>query len=167
VEGIWLSSLRSISTIPRGNGDVSIVGRISRFIHRLQKHCHGNRHAPLSNYPLTKFQPQAQLSFPPGRRCRQRYGTKHLSQTQAVQPWMLVKKVETMHSLKQDNGRPTLTTCTCGKVHFTYGMITFHFEVHEFTFFAGAVARLFAQYQQIYGAEASHSTSSVHNGSCH
>lgn len=48
-----------------------------------------------------------------------------------------------MRFLKQNNGRPRLTMCTCGKVHFSYGSITLHFEAEEFASFAGAVAHLF------------------------
>lgn len=31
-----------------------------------------------------------------------------------------------MHFLKQHDGRAALNMCTCGKVHFSYGSITFH-----------------------------------------
>ena len=30
-----------------------------------------------------------------------------------------------MRFLKQNDGRPTLTMCTCGTVHFSYGSITY------------------------------------------
>ena len=72
-----------------------------------------------------------------------------------------------MPCLKQDNRSPVLNICTCGKVHLSYGSVTFHFEAKEFTFFACAVAQLLAQYQQIYAAGPSYSISSPHIGSCH
>lgn len=49
-----------------------------------------------------------------------------------------------MKFLKQSDGRPTLTMCTCGKVRFHYGSTTLNFEAEKFASFAGAVAHLFA-----------------------
>lgn len=38
-----------------------------------------------------------------------------------------------------------LNLCGCGRLHFTYGPITLHFEREEFQVFAGIVGRLAAQ----------------------
>ena len=40
------------------------------------------------------------------------------------------------------NGQGKLALCECGKLHFTYGAITVHFEREEFFLFAEAVGRL-------------------------
>ena len=72
-----------------------------------------------------------------------------------------------MQFLKQDNGGPALNICACGKVHLSYGTVTFHFETKEFTFFANAIARLYTQYQRVYATGSSHSISSNHADRCH
>ncbi len=72
-----------------------------------------------------------------------------------------------MHTLKQRDSRTALSMCTCGKLHFSYGSITFHFEPDEFTSFAGAVAHLFAQYKQVHSNRQPRSISSLRNDSCH
>lgn len=72
-----------------------------------------------------------------------------------------------MHSLKQHDTRTALSMCTCGKLHFSYGLITLHFEPEEFTSFAGAVAHLLAQYTQVHSARQPSSIPSVHNDICH
>lgn len=38
-----------------------------------------------------------------------------------------------------------LNVCGCGRLHFTYGPITLHFEREEFQVFAEVVGRLAAQ----------------------
>jgi hypothetical protein len=72
-----------------------------------------------------------------------------------------------MHSLKQHDSRTALSMCTCGKLHFSYGLITLHFEHDEFTSFASAVAHLFEQYKQVRSARQPSSIPSVHNDICH
>lgn len=42
-----------------------------------------------------------------------------------------------------------LNICGCGKLHFTYGPLTIHFEHKEFTRFAGEVGRLAAHLQHV------------------
>ena len=79
---------------------------------------------------------------------------------------LITKGTVTMHSVK-DGGRPTLNMCTCGKVHFSYSSITFHFEAEEFISFATAVALLFSQYKHMHTVRLSSSLSSLHNESCH
>lgn len=42
-------------------------------------------------------------------------------------------------------GQAKLNVCGCGKLHFTYGPITLHFDHKEFQVFAEVVGRLAAQ----------------------
>jgi hypothetical protein len=46
------------------------------------------------------------------------------------------------------NGQGKLALCECGKLHFTYGAVTVHFESEEFFLFAEAVGRLSAMIRQ-------------------
>ena len=48
----------------------------------------------------------------------------------------------------KDQGQGRLTLCECGKLHFTYGPVTVHFEREEFFLFAEAVGRLSAMMKQ-------------------
>ncbi len=43
------------------------------------------------------------------------------------------------------NGQAALNACGCGRLHFTYGPITLHFDRDEFQMFAAVVGRLAAQ----------------------
>lgn len=72
-----------------------------------------------------------------------------------------------MQSLKQSDNPITLNLCTCGKVQFSYGPVTLHFEPDDFTAFASAVSRLLARYRQVQTAHPSGSTPSLHNDLCH
>ncbi len=44
-----------------------------------------------------------------------------------------------MERIIQDKGQVVLNVCGCGKLHFTYGPITLHFEREEFLTFADEV----------------------------
>ncbi len=47
------------------------------------------------------------------------------------------------------NEYPMLSLCGCGRLHFTYGPMTLHFDRHEFLLFAIDVNRMAAQVRQI------------------
>ncbi len=51
-----------------------------------------------------------------------------------------------MEKLIHGNGQAGLNVCGCGRLHFTYGPITLHFEREEFQTFAEVVGRLAAQF---------------------
>jgi len=57
-----------------------------------------------------------------------------------------------MEKALKGNGQTTLTACGCGRLHFTYGPITLHFEPVEFLSFAGDAAEAAAQWQKLEGA---------------
>jgi hypothetical protein len=59
------------------------------------------------------------------------------------------------------NGQGKLALCECGKLHFTYGAITVHFEREEFFLFAEAVGRLSAMIKQTAHSLTSRPTSNV------
>ncbi len=46
------------------------------------------------------------------------------------------------------NEHPMLSLCGCGRLHFTYGPMTLHFDRHEFLLFAIDVNRMAAQVRQ-------------------
>ena len=50
-----------------------------------------------------------------------------------------------MDNVIHGNGQAALNVCGCGRLHFTYGPITLHFDRDEFVAFADAVARLASQ----------------------
>ena len=50
-----------------------------------------------------------------------------------------------MDNVIHGNGQAALNLCGCGRLHFTYGPITLHFERDEFEVFAGVVGRLATQ----------------------
>jgi hypothetical protein len=50
-----------------------------------------------------------------------------------------------MEKFIHSKGQAALNVCGCGKLHFTYGPITLHFEHEEFQVFAEVVGRLAAQ----------------------
>lgn len=72
-----------------------------------------------------------------------------------------------MHSLNPRNGRTGINMCTCGKLHFRYGSVTLHFESHEFTLFANAVAHLHARYEELRRPQPSGTIPTLHNDFCH
>ncbi|MCP9448422.1 MAG: hypothetical protein NNA22_12745 [Nitrospira sp.] len=54
-----------------------------------------------------------------------------------------------MDNVIHRQGQAGLNVCGCGKLHFTYGPITLHFEREEFQAFAEVVSRLAAQIPDI------------------
>ena len=54
-----------------------------------------------------------------------------------------------MNNVLHSQGTTALNVCGCGKLHFTYGPITLHFEPQEFVAFAGSIAALLTQFRQI------------------
>ena len=50
-----------------------------------------------------------------------------------------------MDNVIHGNGQAALNVCGCGRLHFTYGPITLHFDRDEFQMFADVVGRLAAQ----------------------
>ncbi|MEW6542598.1 MAG: hypothetical protein AB1411_03205 [Nitrospirota bacterium] len=54
-----------------------------------------------------------------------------------------------MQKVIQGNGQTVLNVCGCGRLHFTYGPMTLHFEREEFMRFAGEVGRLAAHLQHV------------------
>ena len=50
-----------------------------------------------------------------------------------------------MENFIHGNGQVKLNVCGCGKLHFTYGPITLHFDREEFQAFAEVVGQLAAQ----------------------
>jgi hypothetical protein len=53
-----------------------------------------------------------------------------------------------MEDFMNGQGQGKLVLCECGKLHFTYGSVTVHFEREEFFVFAEAVERLSAIVKQ-------------------
>jgi hypothetical protein len=53
-----------------------------------------------------------------------------------------------MEDFMKGQGQGKLALCECGKLHFTYGSVTLHFEREEFFLFAEAVGRLSAMLKQ-------------------
>ena len=49
----------------------------------------------------------------------------------------------------RNDGQTKLALCECGKLHFTYGAVTVHFEREEFFLFAESVRRLSAMIKQV------------------
>lgn len=47
-----------------------------------------------------------------------------------------------MENVMRVDGQSTLALCGCGKLHYTYGPLTLHFEKDEFLRFASSVGRL-------------------------
>ncbi len=54
-----------------------------------------------------------------------------------------------MENVVQGKGQAALNLCGCGKLHFTYGPVTLHFEREEFQAFAETVCRLAYQSRHI------------------
>lgn len=60
-----------------------------------------------------------------------------------------------------------LNVCGCGKLHFTYGSLTLHFEREEFLAFAEVVNQLAAQFRYIKDDPSSVDMSSRIGTFCH
>lgn len=58
---------------------------------------------------------------------------------------LITPKRHHMGHVVHGNRRVKLNVCTCGKLHFTYGPITLHFDRDEFQVFAEVVGKLAAQ----------------------
>jgi hypothetical protein len=54
-----------------------------------------------------------------------------------------------MEQFIHGKGQAALNVCGCGRLHFTYGPITLHFEREEFAKFAGEVGRLAVMLDQL------------------
>lgn len=72
-----------------------------------------------------------------------------------------------MRTLSPRRSRTALALCSCGKLHFSYDSVTFHFEPAEFTAFAEAVAHLFAQYKQSQHEQQIDPFPAIHPHTCH
>lgn len=53
-----------------------------------------------------------------------------------------------MEQVMRGDGQSKVAFCGCGKLHFTYGPVTLHFERDEFLTFADSVSRLGALVRQ-------------------
>lgn len=72
-----------------------------------------------------------------------------------------------MHSTIQGTGRTTLNVCTCGRLHFTYGPITLHFEPSEFLGFAGDVATIATEFRQMQASQLTVQGTTGDGTACH
>lgn len=54
-----------------------------------------------------------------------------------------------MEQFIHGNGQAALNVCGCGRLHFTYGPITLHFEQVEFAIFAHEAGRLAGTLSQL------------------
>lgn len=54
-----------------------------------------------------------------------------------------------MENFIHGNGQAALNLCGCGRLHFTYGPITLHFEQEEFVAYANEVSRLAESLRQL------------------
>jgi hypothetical protein len=63
--------------------------------------------------------------------------------------------------------KATLTTCSCGKLYFTYGPITVQFDPDQFLAFASSVAMLLSQFQQAVKLPNPSGASHAHGDLCH
>lgn len=71
------------------------------------------------------------------------------------------------HRVIHHEGEAVMNVCGCGRLHFTYGPVTLHFEREEFVAFAGQVARLAAQVQQMIDGRGPVLLPRPSNMSCH
>ncbi|HEY6085300.1 MAG TPA: hypothetical protein VIU63_07870 [Nitrospira sp.] len=53
-----------------------------------------------------------------------------------------------MEDVMQGKGQGKLALCGCGKIHFSYGPVTLHFDREEFVLFAESVGWLGAMVKQ-------------------
>jgi hypothetical protein len=72
-----------------------------------------------------------------------------------------------MRQVIQSDGRTALSVCACGKLHFTYGPITLHFEPKEFVDFSGEIAHLGAKFRLIQDGRQPVPTSTINDVVCH
>lgn len=72
-----------------------------------------------------------------------------------------------MHKVLQSNGQTALNICGCGRLHFSYGPLTLHFERDEFLTFAGEVVKLVAQLRQIEDGRHPMLIQGEHAAQCH
>lgn len=72
-----------------------------------------------------------------------------------------------MQQVIRSNGRTALNVCACGKLHFTYGPITLHFEPKEFFAFASNIAHLIAEFRLIQDDPQSIPASTNNDVVCH
>lgn len=72
-----------------------------------------------------------------------------------------------MQQVIRSAGRTALTVCACGKLHFTYGPITLHFETKEFVSFADDIAHLITQFRLIQDDRQSVPASTYNDIVCH
>jgi hypothetical protein len=63
--------------------------------------------------------------------------------------------------------KATLTTCSCGKLYFTYGPITVQLDPDQFLAFASSVAMLESQFQQTVNMPNFSGTSHPNGDLCH
>lgn len=72
-----------------------------------------------------------------------------------------------MESILRGEGQSKLALCGCGRLHFTYGSVTLHFDHEEFLLFAESVGRLATMVRQP-DAGQTHAPSHVPNTNiCH
>ncbi len=72
-----------------------------------------------------------------------------------------------MQKVLHSSGQTALNICGCGRLHFSYGPLTLHFEREEFLAFAGEVAKLVAQLRQIEDGRHPVLPQSQHATRCH
>jgi hypothetical protein len=72
-----------------------------------------------------------------------------------------------MENVIHGNGQAALNVCACGKLHFTYGPITLHFETNEFVSFADNIAHLITQLRMIQDDRQSVPASTYNDIVCH
>ena len=72
-----------------------------------------------------------------------------------------------MEHMIRGDGQSKVALCDCGKLHFTYGPVTLHFDREEFLKFADSVGRLGSQVKQA-AKDSTHAFSSVSSANvCH
>ena len=72
-----------------------------------------------------------------------------------------------MHSTIYGAGTTTLNVCICGRLHFTYGPITLHFEPSEFLGFAGDVGTMAVEFRQMQASQVPVQTTTGNGTACH
>jgi hypothetical protein len=58
------------------------------------------------------------------------------------------RETRTMEQIMRGDKQSKLAFCECGKLHFTYGSVSLHFDRDEFLMFADSVGRLGAIVRQ-------------------
>lgn len=72
-----------------------------------------------------------------------------------------------MQKVIQHDGDAVLNVCGCGKVHFSYGPITLHFDREGFVAFARDVSRLADSFRELSDGLKPGLTSARNNTACH